>query len=88
MDVDISPVEKIDIWIAASDSTDKIGLYYGATNDTRNWIGVPELEPEASSLEDACVWVNITIIDESLLLSHILFIDNEREKRFLTYIQI
>ncbi|KAI9244552.1 hypothetical protein BDA99DRAFT_295219 [Phascolomyces articulosus] len=62
MEVDVSSVEKIDVWIGATDATKKIGLYYGTATDTRNWIGVPELEPE-SSLEDACVWAAIQAIE-------------------------
>ncbi|KAI9490226.1 hypothetical protein BDB00DRAFT_941121 [Zychaea mexicana] len=61
MEVDVS-VEKIDVWIGATNAN-KVGLYYGTAADERNWTGVPELEPESRSLEDACVWAAIQAID-------------------------
>ncbi|KAI7858320.1 hypothetical protein BDC45DRAFT_332626 [Circinella umbellata] len=63
MDVDESSIEEIHVWIGASSLTNKVGLYYGTITDARNWIGVPELEPELYSLKDACVWAAIQAVE-------------------------
>ncbi|KAI8146625.1 hypothetical protein BJV82DRAFT_599245 [Fennellomyces sp. T-0311] len=59
--MDVDTIDKEDVWIGATDAN-KVGLYYGAAGDERNWTGRPELEPE-HSLEDACVWAAIQAID-------------------------